>query len=99
MANRTQALQEIQEAGFLLDDLTLYLDTHPLDTEALSAFNKARKERYEKMQSYAEQYEPLNLYLVDPDNNNESESYSKYLGREHFTWTDGPLPWDNQGGV
>lgn len=99
MANRTQALLEIQETGFLLDDLTLYLDTHPLDPEALNAFDKARKERYEKMQAYAEQYEPLNLYLVDPENNNETESYSKYLGREHFTWTDGPLPWDNQGGV
>ncbi|MCC8126408.1 MAG: spore coat protein CotJB [Clostridiales bacterium] len=99
MSNRVQCLQEIQEAGFEIDDLTLYLDTHPLDTTALESFNKARERRYELLKNYARDYEPLNLYLVDPANNNETESYSKYLGKEHFTWTDGPLPWDNQGGV
>ncbi len=99
MASRTQYLQEIQEVGFEVDDLTLYLDTHPLDTKALDAFGQARKKRHELMQDYARNYEPLSLCLVDPKNNNETESYSKYLGKEHFTWADGPLPWDNQGGV
>lgn len=99
MASRTQCLQEIQETGFTVDELTLYLDTHPLDPNALIAFEEAKKKRYELMKNYAQNYEPLNLYLVDPEKNNETESYSKYLGREHFTWSDGPLPWDNQGGI
>ena len=33
VADRTQLLEEIQQAGFQVDDLTLYLDTHPLDKE------------------------------------------------------------------
>ena len=98
MANRTQLLEEIQEIGFQVDDLTLYLDTHPLDMDALDAFTQAKNQRYQLMQNYAREFEPLNLYLVCPDTNNETGSYCKYPGK-HFTWSDGPLPWDNQGGV
>ena len=32
MAERTQLLEQIQQIGFQIDDLTLYLDTHPLDS-------------------------------------------------------------------
>lgn len=99
MADRCKLLKEIQEAGFQVDDLTLYLDTHPLDEAALDAFTQAKKKRYDLMQEYARQFEPLNLYLVCPDTNNETNSFCKYPGKRHFTWSDGPLPWDNQGGV
>lgn len=99
MADRAQMLKDIQEVSFRLDDLTLYLDTHPLDSEALDSFNQAREERYQKMQTYSQEFEPLNLYLTNPDTNNETDSYSKYPGQRHFTWSDGPLPWDDQGGI
>lgn len=42
MADRTQLLEEIQQVGFQVDDLTLYLDTHPLDRDALDAFTQAK---------------------------------------------------------
>ena len=67
--------------------------------DALDAFTQAKNQRYQLMQNYAREFEPLNLYLVCPDTNNETGSYCKYPGRKHFTWSDGPLPWDNQGGV
>lgn len=99
MPERTQLLKQIQEVGFTIDDLTLYLDTHPLDENAMDAFTQAKERRYELMKEYAQNYEPLNLYLVCPDTNNKTKSYCKYPGQRHFTWSDGPLPWDNQGGV
>ena len=99
MSDRTQLLEKIQQVGFQVDDLTLYLDTHPLDMEALDAFTQAKNQRYQLMQDYAREFEPLNLYLVCPDTNNETGSYCKYPWQKHFTWSDGPLPWDNQGGA
>lgn len=99
MAERAALLRQIQEAGFAVDDLTLYLDTHPLDADALSAFTQAKEKRYQLMQDFAKKYEPLNPYLVCPDTNNETETHTKYPGQKHFTWCDGPLPWDNQGGT
>lgn len=99
MADRIKLLKEIQETGFQVDDLTLYLDTHPLDEAALDAFTQAKEKRYQLMKEYAREFEPLNPYLVCPDTNNETEVFCKYPGKRHFTWTDGPLPWDNQGGV
>lgn len=43
MSDRAQLLEEIQQVGFQVDDLTLYLDTHPLDKDALDAFTQAKK--------------------------------------------------------
>jgi len=99
MDDRAARLRQIQEAGFAVDDLTLYLDTHPLDTDALEAFTQAKKKRYQLMEDFAKKYEPLNPYLVCPDTNNETKSHTKYPGQKHFTWCDGPLPWDAQGGA
>lgn len=99
MADRAALLRQIQEVGFTIDDLTLYLDTHPLDDQALDTFKKAKEQRYTLMKEFAEKYEPLNLYLVCPDTNNSTKSCTKYPGQRHFTWSDGPLPWDRQGGV
>ena len=38
MADRYSLLKQLGEISFTLDDLSLYLDTHPLDTDALDAF-------------------------------------------------------------
>ena len=78
MSDRCTLLQQINEISFVVNDLNLYLDTHPTDTSAL------------------EEYEPLTLNCVCPDTNNKSESHTKYPGQKHFTWSDGPLPWDIQ---
>ncbi len=108
MTERSKRLQEIQEVSFTLDELTLYLDTHPLDEDALNAFETAQKKRKELLSEYARDFEPLTRDCVcvgssDSDfaktANNQTNSYCKYPNRRHFTWSDGPLPWDNQGGV
>lgn len=94
MADRTQMLKQIGEISFVVNDLTLYLDTHPQDETALEAFSQAMGQRRELMQNYARQYEPLTVDCVCPDTNNDTDSHTKYPGKKHFTWSDGPLPWE-----
>ena len=48
--DRMQLMKEIGEASFMVNDLTLYLDTHPTDQEALKAFSEASKKRRELME-------------------------------------------------
>ena len=97
MADRRQMLKEIDEVSFAVNDLTLYLDTHPLDTEALTLFSEAAKKRKQLLESYAKDYEPLTVDCVCPDTGNETDAYTGYAGQKHFTWSDGPLPWE--GGI
>lgn len=99
MDKRGQMLQKINEISFTVNDLTLYLDTHPTDENALSAFSQAANERKNLLEAYAKEFEPLTMNCVCPDTNNQTGSHTSYPAKKHFTWVDGPIPWDNRGGV
>ena len=92
MSDRKAMLKELQEISFTADDLNLYLDTHPLDMPA----NTRRKNLLEQ---FAREFEPRTRDCVCPDTNNQSGFWTDYPVQKHFTWTDGPLPWDREGGV
>ncbi|WP_077611547.1 spore coat protein CotJB [Clostridium sp. Marseille-P2415] len=94
MADRKTLLKQITEISFTVNDLTLYLDTHPLDENALTAFKQAMEQRKQFLKTYAENFEPLTIDCVCPDTNNKTEFQTKYAGQKHFTWSDGPLPWE-----
>ena len=94
MADQKTLLKQITEISFTVNDLTLYLDTHPLDDNALTAFKQAMDQRKQLLKTYAENFEPLTINCVCPDTNNKTETQTKYSGQKHFTWTDGPLPWE-----
>lgn len=94
MADRQSMLKEINEISFTVNELNLFLDTHPLDENALNEFSSAMKKRKQLLQTYAENFEPLTVDCVCPDTNNKSQSNTKYAGKRHFTWSDGPLPWE-----
>lgn len=94
MADRMAMLKEIGEVSFMVNDLTLYLDTHPTDQAALECFSEAMKRRKQLMKEYADEYEPLTMDCVCPDSNNRSGNFTKYSSQKHFTWGDGPLPWE-----
>lgn len=96
MADRNSLLKEINEVSFMVNDLTLYLDTHPTDSQALEVFTQAASRRKQLLDAYAREYEPLTMNCVCPDSNNQSASCTRYPSQKHFTWCDGPLPWDNQ---
>lgn len=94
MPDRSQLLKEISETSFTLMDLNLYLDTHPQDTNAMDAFQQAVANRKQLLKTYGDNFEPLTMDCVCIDTNNSSESNTKYPGQRHWTWSDGPMPWE-----
>lgn len=64
MSDREKLLKEIDQVSFMVDDLTLYLDTHPAEKEALECFSEAVKRRKELLMEYAKKFEPLIMDCV-----------------------------------
>lgn len=80
-------LLKIQKIGFMLDDLRLYLDTHPQDKEALKIFKEKLAEKTTLMREFALKYYPLAevcmgvIYKENPDS-------------ECYCWPEGKIPWE-----
>ena len=72
-------LQAVYEAGFALDEATLYLDTHPDCPMAMQYFQNARRMNRQAMKSYEEVNGPLQVADADFIN---------------WNWINGPWPWE-----
>lgn len=94
MSDRHTLLKEINEVSFAINDVTLYLDTHPTDQNALNYFNEMLQRRKTAMKEYETQFEPLVIDCVNPAENNSSGTETKFPGTMHWTWADGPVPWE-----
>lgn len=68
-------LHEIGMIDFVIVEMTLYLDTHPDDAEAIDYFNYYAKLKNRLMKEYAEKYAPLTLATAD----NSSKSWDWVL--------------------
>ena len=78
--DKKKLLRYIQEVSFAIDDVVLYLDTHPYDEEALKYYKKY-KQLLEKVRAeYQKRFGPLNHGTPQT-----SESYQ---------WLDDPWPWE-----
>ena len=73
-------MEQLQAVDFVLVELTLYLDTHPNDFEAINQFNQFAKERKRLKKIIESNYGPLMQY---------GNSYSGYP----WNWDDSPWPW------
>ena len=58
-AGKCEALQAVNETGFVVQELILYLDTHPGCSAGLARYQQAKKAHREAMEAYAAQYGPL----------------------------------------
>ncbi len=73
-------LAELQALSFAINELSLYLDTHQNDEEALELY-RAYQELYEKgMKTYNETYGPLTHNQVETTGN--------------YRWLKDPWPWE-----
>lgn len=84
--SKEQMLKKIYEVSFAVDDIILFLDTHPCDDEALEYFNRQVEIRQKLLKEYAKYYGPLTL---DTANLNENGKWQ---------WVLQPWPWENKGG-
>ncbi len=72
-------MRAIEAVSFVMDDVRLFLDTHPQDADALAYYNKARGERDALVAQYTAAYGPLNFYQAG--------------GSTQWNWVQGPWPW------
>ena len=84
-SQRLSLLQQINEISFAVDDMLLYLDTHPEDKKALNYFTDISNQRNKLMDEYARKYGPLTIDEAVSD----SESIWK--------WSQQPFPWEKEG--
>lgn len=75
-----QLMEQLQAIDFVLVELTLYLDTHPEDLEAINQFNQFAKERRQVKKAFESQFGPLLQF---------GNSYSGYP----WNWSCAPWPW------
>ncbi len=78
--DQARMLRYIQELGFAIDDVVLYLDTHPKDEDALMYYEKYKKMYREASKEYAQYYGPLVNENVNTENG--------------WAWVKGPWPWE-----
>lgn len=75
-----QLMEQLQAVDFVLVELTLYLDTHNDDLEAINQFNHYAMERKRLKKAFESQFGPLQQF---------GNSYSGYP----WNWDDSPWPW------
>lgn len=55
------------ECSFAVNDMLLYLDTHPCDEAALSYFMEHKNRRVAALKEYAKYYGPLTIDTADDE--------------------------------
>lgn len=72
---------QIQQVGFMLVELNLYLDTHPTDRMALANYNMLHMQYHQMMMDYSAKFGALMNF-------GHSEA-----GTDSFNWINSPWPW------
>ena len=84
--SKSMLLKKIDETSFAVNDIHLYLDTHPCDEKALAYYMEMAEKRRELMKKYAQTYGPL---TVDD---------ARYTDGNTWKWMEQPFPWEREGG-
>lgn len=74
-------LHDIGVVDFVTVEMTLYLDTHPMDREAMEYFNHYMRMKNQMLRDYANKYGPLSLSVAD-------------TSCKEWKWALQPMPWE-----
>lgn len=80
---KCQLMEHLQIISFAIDDLRLFIDTHPICEDAIECINELMTLRHMVLKQYTTKYGPIYSYMVDTDNG--------------WDWTSAPLPWSKGG--
>lgn len=87
MSHEETMLFQIQQVGFVVDDLRLYMDTHPADQEGLKLLKSMLKRKYSLMKEFALKYYPLAESCMNA-------IYSDNPDSACYCWAEGKIPWE-----
>lgn len=71
---------ELQVLGFAMQELALYLDTHPDDQEALQLYRQYQRLYHDGAAKYSEKHQPL--------------THSTPVTDPKYSWINDPWPWE-----
>ncbi len=80
-------LRKIQEISFTVDDLRLYLDTHPKEPQGLEALKAALQKQKGLLQEFALSFYPLTMDSM-------TQIYEQNPQSTCYCWSKGPMPWE-----
>ncbi len=80
--DRIQLMNYINEVSFALDDVCLYLDTHPCDHAALDYYEQCKNARKQAVNQYTQCFGPLL---------NEDVEVGDGCS---WAWVQNPWPWE-----
>lgn len=80
LAGYREELEQLQQVDFVLVELTLYLDTHPTDMQAVQQFNQLAQRRAQIANAFEMKYGPLMQF---------GHSFTRFP----WQWIETPWPW------
>ena len=83
---KEKLMNRINEVSFAVNDVLLYLDTHPCCEEAISFYQECEQERQKLLKEYAQCYGPL---TVDAALESGGDTW-KWVQQQ-------PFPWEKEG--
>ncbi len=81
--DRRKLMKYIEEVSFAMDDLVLFLDTHPKDQRALNYYDKLRVLRQQAVDSYTDNFGPI--------------TFRDVKNCDYWAWVKEPWPWEVEG--
>ena len=84
--SRQQLLNQINQVSFAVNDMQLYLDTHPNCQEGLRFMQRHLERRQRLLDLYAENYGPLTMDSME------------MAGEDSWKWMKQPFPLKHEGG-
>ena len=84
---REEKMLQIYQVCFAVDDLRLYLDTHPQDIQAKDLLKTNLSRRKQLMKEFAQKFFPLTMDCME-------ETCQVKTGTDRYCWQEGPMPWE-----
>ena len=82
--NREEMMSQLAAVSFALNDLTLYLDTHPDCPKGTELFYKLLDERLALLSEFASKFYPLTQISM----------ITGHYNKDQYGWSEGPMPWE-----
>ena len=82
--NREDMMSQLTAVSFALNDLTLYLDTHPDCPKGTELFYKLLEQRLTLLSEFADKFYPLTQISM----------ITGHYAKEQYGWTEGHMPWE-----
>lgn len=79
MDRNDELFRKVYETGLALDDIALYLDTHPMDQDAMDYYRYVQRANQDAVRAFEQVHGPL---MIDRVESND------------WNWINAPWPWE-----